>query len=462
MPPPLDRTIGKLPPASGRLTAPVEAAADVGEFFYPQFATRLSSGTPLPEKLRRSLNEYHATKLVLLKDLRAELARTQAAEPAARAQALQALARRQAATFATQERNADQLRRDLLEADRDWSDYREWHLRDKQRRGFSPLEIAQVMRAYAYFQNGLTPAQRRLLLEITVDLSAAVDNVTKAAAQPHQFFSPEPARVQLPDHVAPDVSARMAAYQTKKAALKKELYDTIQAHDGAGLTFFRNTFGALAEKQAPAFAELERIADEIRVGLGAQTVATKPSERSPLPAAISARLAILVRARVTAQAEATHKVEAVMARGRGVPARVTYTFEESGLKFIVLPFPGRAGMPAEGKKAVEQMTADITAIAADYGARLAEFVNDRDAIRKEAATALVTEDPATIERALLAAVRLNQAEENADAYREYRLAAFEPGLSLPQRYLLFDAAIQRLELPLPRGELQPTRRGNGW
>jgi len=37
--------------------------------------------------------------------------------------------------------------------------------------------------------------------------------------------------------------------------------------------------------------------------------------------------------------------------------------------------------------------------------------------------------------------------------RDYRNAMLQPGLSPEQRRLLFDGALQKLALPLPRGEL---------
>ena len=59
----------------------------------------------------------------------------------------------------------------------------QWRLGDSEKRGFSPLEIAQVMRSYAYYENGLPAAQRRLLLEIAVELQMAADNVENATAR---------------------------------------------------------------------------------------------------------------------------------------------------------------------------------------------------------------------------------------------------------------------------------------
>src|SRR5262249_32810099 len=96
MPPPLDGPIARLPFGSGRLSAPPAVATDAGEFFYPQLATRLGDGGTLSSREHRALDEYHAARLAALRELRAELERTKAAEPAARLQALQGLARRQA------------------------------------------------------------------------------------------------------------------------------------------------------------------------------------------------------------------------------------------------------------------------------------------------------------------------------------------------------------------------------
>jgi hypothetical protein len=70
--------------------------------------------------------------------------------------------------------------------------------------------------------------------------------------------------------------------------------------------------------------------------------------------------------------------------------------------------------------------------------------------------------PEVVDPALAAANRLALQQESEAAFRDYRTAVFEPGLSLEQRRLLFDSAVEQLNLPLPAGELQPTRRGSSW
>ena len=76
----------------------------------------------------------------------------------------------------------------------------------------------------------------------------------------------------------------------------------------------------------------------------------------------------------------------------------------------------------------------------------------------EAAKILGTRESTKLDQAIGTAVRVANARETEAAYVEYRQALFEPGLSPEQRRLLFDGAIERLELPLPRGELQPFLR----
>jgi hypothetical protein len=46
-------------------------------------------------------------------------------------------------------------------------------------------------------------------------------------------------------------------------------------------------------------------------------------------------------------------------------------------------------------------------------------------------------------------------KEARPLYTDYNVAVFQPGLSPEQRRLLFAAALQKLGLPLPGGELQP-------
>jgi hypothetical protein len=368
----------------------------------------------------------------------------------------------------------------LITSDFNWNTFRQWHLSDRQRRGYSPLEIAQVMRGYAFYQHNLLPAQRGMLREISLDLMFAAENpAAAAAANPYVFFPPEPARVLFPEDLPADVAARLAAYQTKRSALKKELYDAVFASDGAAFGFLRGTpIKSVAEKQAGRIAELEALAEEIRRALHAAPESSV--ERSPLPPHLDARVAAVMRRYAAAQRDAATKIDAILTASRHLPMQATYRFEGDGLKFLVVPTrgarggPGGAGGPGgRGGKGgpagptgamaqVEAVRAQISAIADDYGRTIADLLNEREAIRIEIGSTLQLTKSDAIDRALFASMRVATRKENERSFSDYRTAVFEPGLSPEQRRLLFDSVMQQLDLPLPRGEPQASRRADTW
>ncbi len=465
-PPPLGRAIAPATTAPQRNAAPPELAAYLNEIFYPPLSTRLVTKS-LSKKLQTQLEQYRANKLALQTELRAELDRLRDADPATRINGLSALAQRQAARLAELEKAAEQLRRDLIDADNTWTAQRQWRLGDNDRRGFSPFEIAQVMRGYAFYQNGLLPAQRRLLREIALELMMAADNTASAeAAQPYIFFPPEPARVLLPDDMPDDVAAKLAAYQTKKSLLKKQLYDAVYAHDGQKLSFFHNTLKTLAEQQAGPLAELETMAEEIRRGLTSTRDASQIAEQSPLPPLLHSRVAALMANYTQLQRETSEQVEAILASAKGLPMQATYRFEGDGLKYLVIPTRvgrGYGGTPnQEVLNQILEVRTRIGNVANDYGQRVVQMIAEKDAIRAEVAQTLGGARAVSVDNALMAAMRVATAKETEGMYREYRLAVFQPGMSPEQRRLLFDAVMERLDLPLPPGELQPTYRGNSW
>jgi hypothetical protein len=464
-PPPLGRALARGPAPTGRYAAPAELANYVNEPFYPALATRLYTKS-LGPKLRAELDRYRAAKVALQNELRTELDRLRPMEPAARIEQLAAISRRQTPKITELEKSAEQLRRELITGDYSWTAAREWHLGDNPKRGFSPIEISQVMRGYAFYQNGLLPGQRRLLLEISLELQMAADSAQKAtAAQPHMFFPPEPARVLIPDDAPAAVAAKVADYQTKKSQLKKDLYDAVYRHDGEHFSLFTGTLRKLADRQAPKLAELDRLAEEIRVGLASLPEPDQVTERSPLPPMLHARVASLSADLQSAQKEATEKLDSILANTPEV--RGSYRFETEGLKFVIFPVRGMgrggpAGSTKQEPQKVQDARAAFAAIAEDYGRRLAELINVKDALVVEAASVLGTTKPDAINHALAAALRVANAKETESIYRDYRIAVFQPGLSPEQRRLLFDWVVEQLGLPLPRGELQPMQRGNSW
>jgi hypothetical protein len=461
MPPPMDLPVayGVTPP--GRLAAPAELAMFVHEPFYAPLSTHLFANTLKP-RLRQALGEYHANKSTLQQELRAELAKHRDAEPASRLQALQAFARMQTPKIEELEQTAEKLRRSLVTVPYSWTILREWHLGYKERRGFSPKEVSLVMRGYAHYQNGLLLRQRRLLQEIVMEMQAAVDDATLAGrAQPYFFFTPEPARIMLPANLPPELSDKIAAYSAKKSQMKEELYDAICKYDGG--VIFRNPIRELARKQAPEFNQLDELADEIRRGLMQLGLDPPPEPGPKLPPVLVDRAAALLRDRAAAQRAATLRADAVIDRTYATRVQITYRFDDDGMRFVVAPGIGRTGPLSEAEdRFYEKVRLDLAKVADEYGTRLAELMNEQESIRVAAGEMLGTENRAMIDEILSGTNRVVSLRETEEAYRDYRQALFEPGLSPAQRRLLFDGAIARLDLPLPRGEMQITTRTKTW
>jgi hypothetical protein len=466
-PPALDRPIAHLVPPPGRLAAPAELSQFVNESFYPALGTRLHTNTLYPS-MRKDLEVYRTSKIVLQNEIRTLADRHRDSEPAVRRQALEDLAKTQTPKIVELEKLAEDLRRDMITTNFSWSALREWHLVDSEKRGFSPSEIAMVMRGYAFYHRALSTSQRRLLREIVLELQSAVEaegappKINTAAPI---FFSPEPARITLPNDLPPALATKVAAYQTKKSQLKKELYDRVHAYDGAAFGLFRASLKSLAEKQADGFATLESLAEEIRRGLADLPKEEKPEEFSPLPPILAYRVSNVMRDRALAQRDATVRADAILARryDNDVRIRGAYRFDDNGMRVIVLPARAPDAPPPPGEAEIlAKVHAELTAVADAYGRRLAELVNEQDAIRDEGAALLKDPKKERVDHALIVASRLAIRQENEDAYRDYRIAVLEPGLSPEQRRLLFDRAIEKLDLPLPRGEVQVSKRSNRW
>ena len=460
-PPPLGRAIARTPTQPGRLTAPAELRSFVNEYFYPQLASRIQQRS-LPEKLALRVDAYRAAKAARRHELTAELERLRDQPAAERAKALAAFAGQQAAGLAELEKTAEELRRDLSSRDFAWGALRQWKLNEGERRGFSPIEIAQVMRAFAFYQDGLELTQRGWLREIAIELNMAAETTASATAgQPYLFFPPEPARVLLPDDAPADVAAKVARFETTKSRLKKALYDAAYAQDGQTLGFLRtNGLRAVAEKQAGALRELDALAEDIRRGLAGYAEPGAIAERSPLPAALQDRLASLMSNYSTAQKQAAAQIDALLEEHRLLPFQATYRFESDALRFVVIP--RGSNLSAEARANVEMLRQQVSAVADDYGRRVADLINEKDALRAEISAVLGPGRAAGVDQAMLAGMRVANARETADLYRDYRIAVFQPGLSPAQRRLLFDGVVEQLDLPLPRGEMQPTRRAETW
>ena len=466
-PPPLGRPISHLNlAATGQTMAPPrELALYVNEAFYAPLGTKLALNS-FDEKQRQTLDAYRSARNLLLEELQNELIRLQDAEPAARRTAFTILAQRQTPRLMELEATAEQLRGEITNSDIDWSALRDWHLGERNARGDSPAELAAVMRAHAFYQAGLLPAQRQLLREIVIELtSGAEDAATATARQPYLFFSPHLTRVTVPESAPPEVAAKIAQFVTKKSALKKGLFDTVLANDAAMFGFVRtNAMRALAARQAPALAELEQLADEIREGLVAVPEMHPTVPPSPLPPLLTRRILDAVEARTTLQKATRTKVDEILAElPANFPVVMSTTIDPGGVKIRLMRREGRGRFITADDPLIARTVQRINDVGEDHRQQHVALDRSLADLRDDIGRALGSKStPRQVSDALQAVVNYNILRENDDGYRDYRIAVFEPGLTPEQRRLLLGGALTKLDVPLPSGEYQPTLRQDSW
>ncbi len=463
LPPPLGKTIPKVPVS--RTTA-TEMGPYVAEFFYPALAGRRQRGE-MKARHYEELDRYRGQKTALQAELRNELAVVRDAEPAARLKALEALARTQTPKIAALEAAAEKLRVSLASDEHAWGVRRNWHLNDGAKLGYTPLEVSRVMRAAAYFQDGLRVEQRRLLLEIALETGGA--SLAESASledalsrQPYLFFSPAMTRVDLPEGLPPELAAKVAAYVSQKSAVKQELYAIIFKEDASYARLRSLRLRAFGAEQAPALRALEVAADEIRRGL-AQLPSPYLRRRpeSDLSASLIARVSELLVTQARAQGEIAAKVEELQAKYPKWP--ITFRFGATGLVYTVGDATGDFDLKSsvaknEGSSPRLAIQTELSGMAQDYQKILAEIEGRQQEIRRDIAKEIHDQDPSMISAALSSAVKAAREQQQAETNWLYSTAIFEPGLSPEQRRLLADAAVVELGLSAPKGETQPTER----
>jgi hypothetical protein len=466
VPPPLDAELPVLAPYDPGPPAPAELEAFVGETFYPLFGARLA-WDDLPKPLRERIVAYRETKVGLQEALRSRILTLKDADPDGRARQLAALASQQAPKILELEAAAEQLRADLRPsrvlglhvegADPGARLARRMHpVRDTPSDPAGLAHESDSIRGAAFFQEGLSLPQRRLLLEAAAELESSINpnSVTTRVASGSRllFFSPEGSRIPIPQNLQEPLAGYVGAYLAAKDALKTELRDALAGLAGAPDDTRRATLASLAMAQAPGFARAEALAEEIRLGLAAMPDVKGPPAAAPLPPGLASRIADYRR----------HKLELL----------------KTLRALLVAPSP-RAEAPGSPKAADQGGLANGTLAWMHDGTTRTEIqsndlrisVEEFDHRQNELISALNAEE-AAIRASLADYVRsaggpmdvksvndllrdfedARQRQELWDRYRDYQAAVLQPGLSPGQRRLLFDAAIEQLALPLPAGE----------
>lgn len=450
----------------GRRLLPPDGMADfVGEWFFPPLSTRLYGGV-LSAKLEGRLEAYRSARQREVNALLDVFVTQHHGTAAARLEALQSLAEVQTPRLVALEAVAEQLRRDLgadfLLNRIDWNAGRRWKLGEIPRTNpaIDAEALFQVVRASASYHDGWIAEQRGLLEELAYELRLSARRargVPAALAESDaMFFSPAMTRLRLPPQASPELRERFGAYNGLKAELKRELREAVIAQEKSGERRRTEAFAALAERQWPQFGLLEQIAGEIRALLGTQFEVPPP----PAPPWIPSGLFDSVRSYNEDRDSYFGEMRLRIDRAAEALARAEQVDDPDDRARRQQEFSARL---AEVRKQAARSFQD------EHAERFAELEGRYRAIRD--ALTLIAErqtDPATgrpldaetlLRRHGISMQEFDRFGRETAIYANYRLAMLQPGLSAPQRRLLFRYAFSALAQPLPFGEFLPRRAG---
>ncbi len=438
--PPLGRPLP--PPLPGEAD---EAVARLRPYLAEPFFSPLSAllqTDQLSTRRAAMLERYGAQKREVVKALGDELGRLQTATPEERRRRLAVFAQTQAAAVAQVEEQAEALRQELCRArplaeSVDWERVRSrlpaesgGELEEKDR--FELLEMT------AAFEREFSIEQRGLLREAA---GAALDGArSERAPAEYLDFLPGTARVRLPESLPEPLGSRIEAFRRLKTQLRDELcamvFTRLRSNEQARTTAFQE----LRTRQAAGIAELESLAEEIRIGLVGLPLPDEPA-KPVLPAVLAPRIAEYLQAKVETQRAFVAKLAEVRAAAPRAQAEIA---ECAGGYEIRLGAEAEAPLPVARALALfndEQLRR--------YAELLALKRSLVQAIRA-GAPAVLAETDRPVDALLQDFAAVQRQRENWDKYWAYRQAVLEPGLSPGQRRLLFSSAVATIVAPYVR------------
>ncbi len=409
----------------------------------------------LSRKRRETLDGYIAGRLAAVTALRAKLESLAAADPDTRVRELTAFASEQAPQLTTLETTADGIRDNLvngswLQNGVDWDDLREWRLGDDTR-WESQLDEIKVIVGASFFQDGLSSPQRLLLREMAMELADSLRapdaDISLGTPGPYLYFSPFTARIRLPAGLPAELEAKIDAYRTKKAALKHALRDALYQTDRAFWASTRtNALKALASSQAPEFATIEQLAEEIRIGLAPFPNPARPAAL-PLPAPLMKRVSAYMAQKSAWQKTMMEKLNTL--RTEFPDDRVEFSRLDGAPSIqIVANRRNKAALASKRDAAIVELATFNASQRKGYDALAREKEQLTTEILSIASNLAGRQSARTVDQQLAVFDHALRQQENWLRYADYETAVLQPGLSPEQRRLLFGAALEKLDLPL--------------
>lgn len=387
-------------PLDDGVTPPDELAPHVHDLFYPQLAARLAADS-LPRRIRVRLEAYRNNRQKLQEQLLARNRETAVADTGTLDDEIGKL-----------ETEAEQIRHELGTATAGHPAVRPPPIT-------ATAERAQYMRSIAFYLDGISRNQRRLLLTAADTIEFTPNH---SPTPTRLFIAPEGGRIPLAT-ATQALERSLEAYTQEQGRILDELLQGIAAANDLAPRQASARLAELAEAQTTAFAALDSQANSIRAEI--RTFFENDQGKSPAPPAkLAQRLA----------AYQDHKQELFKEIYSALPQA---TRTAPGTRAPEVAGPGSDLTPVQLEK--------LAALKKERAALRAALVEHR---RQNGSST----DRKSIDDLLEEFAKARRTEELHQKYRTYREALLQPALSPAERRLLFDYALQTLQLPLPTGE----------
>ncbi len=413
-------------------TVRLPAASCSREIFYGPYAAWPVSNQWSP-KGTEQIAAYQNARANLLREIQVKLDQLRDAPPAARRAALAELATQQEARSQAVEADAEAIRLDLKSADV------KYYLIGPPPFGNARDDRAneQSLRLFRaiFFLDGLSVEQRQLIAEIAYSPDVAAQNEKSASGEGHGdviFFLPATARIRLPANLPPTLQTKVQAFTAEKESLKTELRQAALQENDFSVSRRTQRLAALAAAQAPRFAALDALAEEIRVEF-ADSGEFDQSGQSGLPADLTQKVGDYYSRKIKVRREVLARLRQL--RVEFPAAQFDVTRQGEGLTIV-------------GNAPSAESVAGLAAFNARLSSRYAAFASEHEVLRKELqryADANPAKVARTVNQLAIDFAKAYAEQEKANRYRNYFRAVLEPGLSAVQRRLLFQSAAEELD-----------------
>ena len=434
--PPRPPALGEeLPIVVGAASSQPTGAYVTREIFYGGYGV-LQSRNQLSVGQTERLAAYRRTRQKLIEEIQSKLEALSGAAPDIRTAALREFAAQQEDQLRDLAAEAEAIRSDLSHV-RSLFGFNPQPGGRTSLSGNSASDIVSLFFA-AYYYAGLSTEQRLLLTEIAYDQSAGFGNnkpEDMVESGRYIYFLPAPARIRLPANLPPALKEKIHAFIREKEALKNELRSAVLRDDYFISQQRTRRLAELAKQQAPRFAALDILAEEIRVALTGFKYPDQPGQEV-LPADLTRRVGDFYARKVEVQRELLKRLRSL--RSEYPSARFDIARKDDGLAIV---------QTTGGKKSAASLTEFNSGLAGRYTA----FASESEILRRDIqryTEASPNRAARTVDQLAADFAKAYAAQENWNRYRDYYRAVLEPGLSPAQRRLLFQSATMELDQSL--------------